>query len=154
MAFLDLFKKKKSLELDIPPPPLPKPFEEIPPVRPEGLSELPEFPSIPQELPQEESPQEEIVQPLAEPEIAPVPAHVPQLREAPHQMFVSVDDYKKIMQNTNSIRAKLIETESSLAKLSELRAQEEHLVDRWSKELAEVERKLARVDHAIARAQR
>lgn len=156
MTFLDLFKKKKSLELDIPPPPLSsKPFDEIPPIRfaESAESTLPEFPQIPEEV-QPEAPAAELFEKQT---FLPVPAldenPIPQIRVPPAQIFVSVDDYRKIMQNTNTIRARLIETESSLKHLSELRAEEEHLVERWSKELAEVERKLSRVDHAIAKAQ-
>ncbi len=152
MTFLDLFKKKRSLDLDIPPPPLPsKPFDEIPPISPAEPA-LPEFPPIPEEVQLEapaEMPEKRTFLPVQEFDETPTP----KIRAPPAQMFVSVDDYRKIMQNTNAIRARLIETESSLKHLSELRVEEEHLVERWSRELAEVERKLSRVDHAIAKAQ-
>ena len=152
MAFLDLFKKKKSLELELPPLPS-KPLEEIPPIRP---AELPEFPPIPEQQVEEEAPEEFV--PQQSPRVvvhAPSVSEeaVPQLRVAPSELFVSVDDYRKIMQDTNFVRARLIETESSLRHLSELRAEEERVVERWSRELSEVERKLARIDHSIAKAQ-
>ncbi len=160
MAFFGLFgkKEKKVVELELPPPPAPPkaPIEEIPPIRP---GELPPLPPPPQEFPlpefppipaPEEAPQEPLPAVPVTPERPEVTAEV---RPLPRQLFVSLDDYKKVMQDTNTIRAKLIETEAAIRRLAELRTEEEHVVEKWSRELSEVERKLARVDHAIAKAQ-
>ena len=154
MSFLELFKKKKKLgAFELPPPPLPlKPSsfeEEIPSIRPlERAEELP--------LPVSQEDTFEAQQEFVSPEEKSEPIFTDRTERvsvAPRRLFVSVDDYKKVMQGTNVIRAKLIETESAIKRLSALTTEETHIIEKWSKELADVERKLSRVDQVVAKAQ-
>ena len=162
MSFLDLFKKKKKImAFELPPPPLPPKApsfeEEIPSIRPSR--ELPEISEEQQlSLPIEETdtktdelPQLPVSN-LRERDLMQTLTETVE-RVAPKQLFVSVDDYKKVMQGTNIIRAKLIETETAVKRLSALSAEEDQIIEKWSKELTDVERKLARVDHIIAKVQ-
>jgi len=158
MSFLELFKKKKKLgAFELPPPPLPlKPSsleEEIPSIRPlERAEELP----LPASQEDTFEAQQEFVSPEETHEEKSEPVFTDRTERvsvAPRRLFVSVDDYKKVMQGTNVIRAKLIETESAIKRLSALTTEETHIIEKWSKELADVERKLSRVDQVVAKAQ-
>ncbi len=156
MSFLELFKKKKKQgAFELPPPPLPlKPSsfdEEIPSIRPpETMEELPFPPQDEIETKQEFPPAEETYE--EKPTLV-FPDKPERVSVAPRRLFVSVDDYKKVMQGTNIIRSKLIETESAIKRLSALTTEETHIIEKWSKELADIERKLSRVDQTIAKAQ-
>ena len=154
MSFLELFKKKKKLgAFELPPPPLPlktSSFEdEIPSIRPPENSEITSFP-ITEEEKQEYTPLEETPEEKNSPVFVEKPERI---SVAPKRLFVSVDDYKKVMQGTNVIRAKLIETESAVKRLASFASEETQIIEKWLKELAEIERKLSRVDQTIAKAQ-
>ena len=68
-------------------------------------------------------------------------------------MFVSVEDFKNLADNTNFVRSKLIEAEEYLQRLTDLKNQELKAFDKWRKTLENVENKLSYVDKVIAEAQ-
>jgi len=68
-------------------------------------------------------------------------------------LFVAVDDYNNVRSNTNIIRAKLLEAEEYIQRLSDLKIEEEKSFARWKKHLEDVEKKLTYVDKVIAKAQ-
>ncbi len=76
------------------------------------------------------------------------------IRPTPRPTFVAVDDYKRIINDTNIIRSKLIAADDFVKKLSDLKNEEERAIDRWRHQLEDVEKKLNYVDHLIATAQR
>lgn len=167
-----------------PSPPNAAPLGDIPPIQPkpaeeqEALPELPEIlaheeielpeaptPEIP-EIPPPEDHHEETLLPV--PEEKPV---VPQLEEVPAvfdqtiepqeivrkpvgPMFVSLDDYRTIMEHSNRVRAKLMESEDFLKHLNEIKVEEEKTFAKWQSQLEDIERKLGHVDRIIAKAQR
>lgn len=68
-------------------------------------------------------------------------------------LFVSVNDFANLAANTNFIRAKLVEADEYLQRLTDLKNQELKSFDTWKKTLENVEQKLAYVDQVIAKAQ-
>jgi len=68
-------------------------------------------------------------------------------------MFVSVDEYKNLASNTKVIRARLVEAEEYVAKLSDLKNQKTKIFDKWRKMLEDTEKKLSYVDAVIEKAQ-
>jgi hypothetical protein len=76
------------------------------------------------------------------------------MRRVPGPMFVSVDDYRTIMEHSERVRAKLADAEQFVHRLGEIKAEEEKVFDKWRGHLEDVERKLAQVDRVIAKAKR
>jgi len=76
------------------------------------------------------------------------------VRVAPKPSFVAIDDYKRIINDTNTVRSKLMDAESFVRRLSDLKNEEERAFDKWRKQLEDVEKKLNYVDELIAKAQR
>ncbi len=157
------FLKKKREELPMPPPPsmpemapiLRGDIEEIraPEEHLESLPELPPALPMPTEFPAEEKEvrifDKTIMQEMEE-EAPPVKEVVrPTIKPA----FVAVEDYKRIINDTNTIRAKLMDAESFVRRLSDLKNEEERAFEKWRTQLEGVEKKLSYVDQLIAKAQ-
>jgi len=133
----------------------------------EGLAEAPapELPELP--APEEAAPSwtPEIPEAPAMPELAQVEEHEVSVFDrtiaAPERAFrpvgptfISVDEYRAIMENSNRVRAKLMEAEEFMRRLNEIKAEEEKTFERWRGQLEDVERKLGHIDRVIAKAQR
>ena len=69
-------------------------------------------------------------------------------------MFVSVDEYRTIMEHSNRVRSKLSEAEEFMHRLVEIKADEEKIFDKWRSQLEDIERKLGQIDRVIAKAKR
>jgi hypothetical protein len=149
----------------------------------ETMPELPELPAAPSfehepeleapapELPEAPVPEAEVVEKKEEYAV-PEPAELTPVEEpevsvfdrtlaAPERtvrpvgpVFVSVDEYRAIMENSNRVRAKLMEAEEFMQRLNEIKAEEEKAFERWRGQLEDVERKLGHIDRVIAKAQR
>ena len=164
MAMFEFLKAKKGRELPLPPPPSPPmrfrgDFETIRPPQapvldsPDMLS-LPDFPpALPAPAEEKEVtvfdktiPQEAVESPPKEPEVT--------VRVLPHPTFIAVEDYKRIVNATNSIRAHLMNAEDFAKKLTELKADEERSLERWRLQLEDVEKKLGYVDQLIETAEK
>ncbi|MBS3125376.1 hypothetical protein J4211_03955 [Candidatus Woesearchaeota archaeon] len=76
------------------------------------------------------------------------------VRMMPHPAFIAVEDYKRIVNDTNSIRAHVMNAEGFAKKLTELKADEERALERWRSHLEDVEKKLAYVDQLIEKAEK
>ena len=158
----------------------PPEFGEIPSAEPEEETqiELPEAPSpkmprvpMPGEAivpePSEEIPSfDEKIEPLI-PEVAPEEAapEVPMEEAMPIEeretvrkpvgpAFVSVDEYRNILEHSNRVRAKLDEADEFVNRLVEIKSEEEKAFDRWRSQLEEIERKLGQIDRIISKAKR
>lgn len=134
------------------------------------LPELPEAPGpgVPRMPNTPQSPRMEAPMPPAPrtPPLAPEPARsfephdqpdfesVPEHRAIPARSFVSIDDYKKIVSETNNIRSRLVNADNYVKKLSDLRQGEERALKMWHEQLEKVEKKLSYVDELIASAKR
>jgi hypothetical protein len=160
------FLKKKPEELPLPPPPSPPELQpllrgDIEPIRPPEAMPMPpapeehieELPELPTALPAPT--REEEVQVLDKTirieEEEPVVKEV--VRPTPKPTFVAVEDYKRIINDTNAIRSKLMDAENFVRRLSDLKNEEERAFERWRTQLEDAEKKLNYVDQLITRAQ-
>lgn len=128
--------------------------------------EQPEFPEAPTpEIPEAPSPDEvspmDVREPVAveEPTLAEAPEisspeRLERVRRPVGPAFVSVDEYRSILDNSNRVRSKLMEAEEFVRRLNDIKVEEEHTFEKWRVQLEDIERKLAHVDKVIARAKR
>ncbi|MEM4239727.1 MAG: hypothetical protein QXM31_01300 [Candidatus Woesearchaeota archaeon] len=114
-------------------PELPEPVEEP----------MPEEPTRIEPKPAEEAPAEEVEIPERE-----------TIRKPIGTAFVAVDEYRTIMDHSNRVREKLDEADNFVHRLSEIRAEEEKVFDKWRSQLEEIERKLGQIDRVIAKSRR
>ena len=181
MAIIDFLKGKKARELPLPPPPSPRgnsivqlsnppipafrgDFEPIraqaqspalPDFSDEGDSALEGFPPATLAPAQEKEVtvfDKTLTQGAGDYFSKEEPKEV--IRMMPHPAFIAVEDYKRIVNDTNSIRAHVMNAESFAKKLSELKADEERALERWRMHLEDVEKKLAYVDQLIEKAEK
>ena len=112
-----------------------------------------EIPDLPEEMPRFESEFEEVHEefeiPSREEEVYETPERV-----LPSRSFVAVQDYKKIVDESNVVRGKLMEAEGLLKGLKDVRDHEERLFGRWRSHVEQIEKKLTHVDQVLANAQR
>jgi len=170
MGILDMFKKKKESS---PSPEIEEEHEELPPLPeikmdPEldepVAADIPE-PDVPEimvddaEL-DEEEPEElpenlpaEVPEPLA-PQPAPVQAPEPDIirTQLPPTIFVSVNDYQKIMDGVNFVKSKISKAEDDLKVLNSLQNAEEKELNSMRSMLEDVQRKITYVDEVIFQA--
>ncbi len=169
MALFGFLKKKREEELPMPPPPTPP---EMPPMMrgdidsirapsPEmaqfsmpGMEhEEPPLPELPLALP---APAEEREVRIFDRTIRPEEREEPTetVRPPVRPTFVAVEDYKRIINDTNMIRSKLMDAENFVKRLSDLKNEEERAFEKWRVQLEDVEKKLNYVDQLIAKAER
>ncbi len=157
------FLKKKREELPLPPPPSPPELApllrgDIEPIRapdtmempmPESFPEPP-FPEFPPALP---APAREEEVRVFDRTIIEEEKHATEVvRPMPRPTFVAVEDYKRIITDTNTIRSKLMDAENFVRRLSDLKNEEERAFEKWRVQLEDVEKKLNYVDQLIAKA--
>lgn len=175
MGMFDFLKKKKETELPLPPPPSAPDMQfqsDIAPIRAPGEMEpqpLPmeevhelELPELPPALPAPRADIRPMAPPAEEQEehkdiiydrtINP-PEEKPTIR-AERPNFVAVDDYRQIITDTNTVRAKLMNAENFARRLSDIKNTEERAFEKWRGYLEDVEKKMNYVDQLIAKAQR
>jgi hypothetical protein len=180
MGVFGFLKKKKEEELPMPPPPTPPAIRpllqgDIEPIRateepdimppafeppmPEALPALPP-PEMPQMAPIPEIPTE--FRPAEEKEVRVFDRTIPTeataeepeetVRPTPGPMFVAVEDYKRIINDTNTVRSKLMNAENFVRRLGDLKNEEERVFEKWRSKLEAVEKKLNYVDRLIEKA--
>ena len=64
-------------------------------------------------------------------------------------VFVKIDEYKDIMDIMTLMREKLRQAKFLLDKVAELKAQEDQELATWSKELEDVETRVASIDKSL-----
>ena len=74
------------------------------------------------------------------------------IRKIPKPTYVCVEDYKKIINDTNTIRSKLMDAENFVKKLNEIKTDEEKAFEKWTNQIENVEKKLNYVEQIIAKA--
>lgn len=172
MPMFDFLKKKKE-ELPLPPPPLPPLRGDVEPIKPpmpeipllpapqmeqQRFSPLPPMPQIPMEnedVEQVSAPKVfDRTIPMEPPKRDDLPSRSQTVRMSPQKSFVAVEDYRRIVNDTNVVRSKLLDAENFVKRLTELRNDEERSLERWRTQLEDVEKKLAYVDQLIEKAQR
>ncbi|MFA6461416.1 MAG: hypothetical protein WCV90_04050 [Candidatus Woesearchaeota archaeon] len=64
-------------------------------------------------------------------------------------VFVKVDEYDDVLNLIKLIRKKIDESKETLMKINELKNEEDHQLEMWQNNLAEVEKKIDFVEHSL-----
>lgn len=64
-------------------------------------------------------------------------------------VFIKIDEYNSVLELVKDVRKKLDEAKSTLLKINDLKNEEDHQMEMWQNALAEVEKKIDLVDHAL-----
>lgn len=64
-------------------------------------------------------------------------------------VFVKVDEYDDVLNLVKLIRKKIDEAKETLMKINELKNEEDHQLEMWQNNLAEVEKKIDFVEHSL-----
>ena len=64
-------------------------------------------------------------------------------------VFVKIDEYNEVLNVVRLIRRKLDEAKETLAKINELKNEEDHQVEMWQAALGEIEKKIYFMDHSL-----
>lgn len=64
-------------------------------------------------------------------------------------IFIKLDEFNELSDVLNLIRIKISEAKNSIAKVNQLKQEEEAELDLWNRELEEVEKKMAAVDSSL-----
>ena len=64
-------------------------------------------------------------------------------------VFIKVDEYNEVLNVVRLVRKKLEESKETLARIHELKNEEDHQLEMWQNTLAEVEKKIDFVDHSL-----
>ncbi len=165
---MGLFSKKKREGMELPPPPPATPAEEegfelpeLPPLPEEPadkdlFSELPELPPLPEDIemlggwPKKE----EIIPPKPKEISVPVEKQLFPKKEPLQPLFISVDDYRFVMEGIERIKRKILESQEAMELLEKLKKDEEKLLEEWKTKILDIEKKLSYVDKAVLKAER
>jgi len=64
-------------------------------------------------------------------------------------VFVKVDEYDEVLGLVKMIRKKIDEAKETLLKINELKNEEDHQLEIWQNNLAEVEKKIDFIEHSL-----
>ncbi|MDD5086901.1 MAG: hypothetical protein PHV16_04060 [Candidatus Nanoarchaeia archaeon] len=67
------------------------------------------------------------------------------------QVFIKIEDYKKIISTVNLLKAKLEDAKSILKSISELKIQEYNQLSKWDSNLEEIEKRIKLVDQELGK---
>lgn len=150
MGILGFLKKKE--ELPLPPPPIPPsmPPSDIPTIKPQEVFEPPQLIESPEPIDRQPiTLQPELPSYKEEPQVEEA-SQVEPKSEPPQSIFISIDDYKAIVNHANIIQSRISEAQTVLKNLEELNTQEEKERQRWQTHLEQLEKKFAYVDKILA----
>jgi hypothetical protein len=138
----------ETAESSLPEPPAPE-LPEAP--LPETSPEIPSLPALPEVA--EESGKGELTQ---LPELKPIEevTFAERIRKPLAPAFVSMDEYRAILEHSNRVREKLSESEELVQRLDQIKTEEEKVFSRWRSQLEDAERKLEQIDRVIAKTKR
>lgn len=64
-------------------------------------------------------------------------------------VFVKIDDYNSVLDLMKAIARKMDEAKETLAKINELKNEEDHQIEMWQNSLAEIEKKIEFMNHSL-----
>ena len=64
-------------------------------------------------------------------------------------VFIKIDEYDDVLNLLKMVRRKLDEAKETLAKIHDLKNEEDHQLELWQSTLAEVEKKVDFIDHSL-----
>jgi hypothetical protein len=67
------------------------------------------------------------------------------------QVFIKIEDYKKIISTVNLLKTKLEEAKEILKSISELKIQEYNQLSKWDSNLEEIEKRIKLVDQELGK---
>ena len=65
-------------------------------------------------------------------------------------LFIKINEYEEVIHLVKSIRKKLDEARETLAKINDLKNEEDHQLESWASALSEVEKKVDFVDQSLS----
>ena len=65
-------------------------------------------------------------------------------------LFIKINEYEEVINLVKSIRRKLDEAKETLAKINDLKNEEDHQLESWASALSEVEKKVDFVDQSLS----
>tara|TARA_Y100000310_G_scaffold319160_1_gene374096 strand:+ start:76 stop:303 length:228 start_codon:yes stop_codon:yes gene_type:complete len=65
------------------------------------------------------------------------------------QVFVKIDEYKDVLRTVGLIKSKLNDAKGTLAKVKELKHQEDSELEGWDSKLGDIETKLEGIDQIL-----
>ncbi len=65
-------------------------------------------------------------------------------------VFVKIDDYEEVLNVVRAVRKKLDEAKDTLAKIHDLKAEEDHQLEMWQNTISEVEKKIDFMDQSLS----
>ena len=65
------------------------------------------------------------------------------------QVFVKIDHYKDVLNTVGLVKEKLNDAKSTLAKIRELKQQEDSELETWDSKLSEIEDKIEGIDNIL-----
>ncbi len=67
----------------------------------------------------------------------------------PMPVFVKIDDYNSVLDLMKAIQRKMDEAKETLAKINELKNEEDHQIEMWQNSLVEIEKKIEFMNHSL-----
>ena len=64
-------------------------------------------------------------------------------------VFVKIDDYNSVLDLMKAIQRRMDEAKETLAKINELKNEEDHQIEMWQSALAEIEKKIEFMNHSL-----
>ncbi|MBT4936256.1 hypothetical protein HOL21_01290 [Candidatus Woesearchaeota archaeon] len=64
-------------------------------------------------------------------------------------VFVKIDEYDDVLSLLRMVRTKMEEAKETLAKIHDLKNEEDHQLEVWQNTLVEVEKKIDFIDHSL-----
>lgn len=71
------------------------------------------------------------------------------MEQAP--IFIKIDQYKNVLDIIEVLKAKVKEAKDQLAKIQQLKSQEDAELEEWYSELQEIEKKIEGIDKSLLR---
>ena len=64
-------------------------------------------------------------------------------------VFVRIDEYKEVIELFTQLKEKLGKAKETIAKVAELKSEEQVEIELWNNSLAEIEKKMAYIDQTL-----
>ncbi len=67
----------------------------------------------------------------------------------PMPVFVKIDDYHSVLDLMRAVQRKMDEAKETLAKINELKNEEDHQIEMWQSALVEIEKKIEFMNQSL-----
>lgn len=65
-------------------------------------------------------------------------------------VFIKVEEYSDVLELVNKIQKKLDEAKETLARINDLKNEEDHQLELWQNSLNEIEKKMVIINHSLS----